>query len=78
MAETNVIPFPMGELQIRLPECLHAQVEQGVLILIEEEDREKDAPAVGVQCARKSFPFRTGQMAASTKTLTEVLAGERT
>ena len=78
MAETNVVPFPMGELQIRLPECLRAQVEQGVLIPIEEEDREKDAPAVGVQRARKSFPFRTGRMAASTKTLTEVLAGERT
>ena len=78
MAETNVIPFPMGELQIRLPECLRAQVEQGVLIPIEEEDREKDAPAVGVQRARKSFPFHTSRMAASTKTLTEVLAGERT
>ena len=60
MAETNVIPFPMGELQIRLPECLRAQVEQGVLIPIEEEDREKDAPVVGVQRACKSFPFRTG------------------
>ena len=51
MAETNVIPFPMGELQINLPECLRAQVEQGVLIPIEEEDREKDALAVGIQRA---------------------------
>ena len=51
MAETNVIPFPIGELQIHLPECLRAQVEQGVLIPIEEEVQEKDAPAVGVQCA---------------------------
>ena len=60
MAETNVIPFPMGELQIRLPECLCAQVEQGVLIPIEEEPKEKDAPVVGVQRARKSIPFRAG------------------
>ena len=32
------------------------------MIPIEEEDKEKDAPAVGVQRARKSFPFRTGRM----------------
>ena len=75
MAETNVIPFPIGELQIHLPECLHAQVEQGVLIPIEEEAKEKDTPVVGVQCARKSIPFCVGQMAASTRTLTDVLAG---
>ena len=43
MAETNGIPFLMGELQIHLPECLRAQVEQGVLIPIEEEAKEKDA-----------------------------------
>ena len=60
MAETNVIPFPMGELQIQLPECLCAQVEQGVLIPIEEESKEKDAPMVGVQRAQKSIPFRVG------------------
>ena len=78
MAETNVIPFPMGELQIRLPECLRAQVEQGVLIPIEEEDREKDVPAVGVQRTRKSFPFRTGRMTTVPKALREVLVGGRT
>ena len=78
MAETNVIPFPMGELQIQLPECLRAQVEQGVLIPIEEEDREKDAPVVGVQRARKSFPFRTGRMTTVPKALREVLVGGRT
>ena len=55
MAETNVIPFPIGELQIRLPKCLRAQVEQGVLIPIEEGVKEKDVPAVGVQRARKSI-----------------------
>ena len=77
MAETNVIPFPMGEFQIRLPECLRAQVEQGVLILIEEKFKEKDAPVVGVQHARKSIPFRVGRMAASTRMLTDVLAGGR-
>ena len=61
MAETNVISFPMGELQIRLPECLCAQVEQGVLIPIEEEEaKEKDALVVGVQRTRKSIPFRVG------------------
>ena len=75
MAETNVILFPMGELQIHLPECLHTQVEQGVLIPIEEEAKEKEAPMVGVQCAHKSIPFHVGQMAASTRTLTDVLAG---
>ena len=78
MAETNVVPLPMGELQIRLPECLRAQVEQGILIPIEEEDREKDAPAVGVQRARKSFPFRTGQMTTVPKALRPVLVGGRT
>ena len=78
MAETNVIPFPLGELQIRLPECLRAQVEQGVLIPIEEEDREKDAPAVGVQRARKSFPFHTGRMTTVPKALRAVLVGGRT
>ena len=78
MAETNVIPFPMGELQIQLPECLRAPVEQGVLIPIEEEDREKDAPAVGVQRARKSFPFRTGRMTTVPKALRGVLVGGRT
>ena len=78
MAETNMIPFPMGELQIHLPECLHAQVEQGVLIPIEEEDREKDAPVVGVQRARKSFPFRTGRMTTVPKALRAVLVGGRT
>ena len=78
MAETNVIPFPMGELQIRLPECLRAQVEQGVLVPIKEEDREKDAPTVGVQRARKSFPFRTGRMTTVPKALREVLVGGRT
>ena len=77
MAETNVIPFPMGELQISLPECLRAQVEQGVLIPIEEEDREKDAPAVGVQRARKSFPFRTGRMTTVPKALRPILVGGR-
>ena len=60
MAETNVILFPIGELQIRLPECLRAQVEQGVLILIEEEAKEKDALMVGVQRAHKSIPFHVG------------------
>ena len=60
MAENNVIPLPIGELQIRLPECLRAQVEQGVLILIEEEAKEKEAPMVGVQRACKSIPFRVG------------------
>ena len=75
MAETNVIPFPMGELQIRLPECLHAQVEQGVLIPIKEEPKEKEVPMVGVQRAQKSIPFCVGRMAASTRTLTDVLAG---
>ena len=70
-----MIPFPIGELQIRLPECLCTQVEQGVLILIEEEAKEKDALMVGVQRARKSIPFRMGRMAASTRTLTDVLAG---
>ena len=78
MAEINVIPFPMGELQIRLPECLRTQVEQGVLIPIEEEDREKDALAVGVQHAQKSFPFRTGRMTTVPKALREVLVGGRT
>ena len=78
VAETNVIPFPMGELQIRLPECLRAQVEQGVLVPIEEEDKEKDAPAVGVQRARKSFPFRTGRMTTVPKALRAVLVGGRT
>ena len=77
MAETNVIPFPMGELQIRLPKCLCAQVEQGVLIPIEEGAKEKDAPVVGVQHARKSIPFCVGRMATSTRTLTDILAGGR-
>ena len=78
MAEANVIPFPIGELQIHLPECLRTQVEQGVLIPIEEEDREKEAPAVGVQRARKSFPFRTGRMTTVPKALRKVLVGGRT
>ena len=73
-----MVPFPMGELQIRLPECLRAQVEQGILIPIEEEDREKDVPAVGVQRARKSFPFRTGRMTTVPKALRAVLVGGRT
>ena len=60
MAKTNVIPFPMGELQIRLPECLHSQVEQGVLIPIEEEAKEKDALMVGVQRTQKSIPCHVG------------------
>ena len=75
MAETNVIPFPMGELQICLPECLCTQVEQGVLIPIEEEAKEKDVPVVGVQHTQKSIPFCVGRMAASTRMLTDVLAG---
>ena len=55
MAENNVVPLLMGELQICFPECLRAQVEQGVLIPIKEEAKEKDAPMVGVQRARKSI-----------------------
>ena len=53
-------------------------MEQGVLIPIEEENREKDAPAVGVQRARKSFPFRTGRMTTVPKALRAVLVGGRT
>ena len=75
MAENSIMPLPMGELQIRFPECLCTQVEQGVLILIKEEAKEKDASVVGVQCAHKSIPFRMGWMTASTRTLTDVLAG---
>ena len=77
MAENNVVLLLMGELQIRLPECLCTQVEQGVLIPIEDGAKEKDAPMVGVQRTRKSIPFRMGRMATSTRTLTDFLAGGR-